>query len=97
MRIKLVDFLTNEYETTFGTCDLCMRTGLAVEETFVFEVDGKIVSIDNYYWSYGTFFTALMVDNVVDFADWLNKTEFEDGFKLRNFKDLYELDLRYNK
>mgnify|MGYP001758034313 CR=1 FL=1 len=75
--LKLVDFITNTYETTFGTCDMCMHTGQATDETFVFELgSGRCIEADNTYWDWGDHFTAITVDNTADFAHWLSEQTF---------------------
>ena len=35
--LKLIDLKTDSYETIFGTCDLCMGTGVHIEEHMIFE------------------------------------------------------------
>lgn len=76
--LKLIDFYTHSYETTFGTCDLCMSTGTHDEEHLVFETsDNTIIDMENGYWNWGDYFTLIYVENTADFAHWLNNQEFD--------------------
>lgn len=76
--LKLVDFITNTYETEFGTCDMCMHTGQATEETFVFKLgSGRIIEADNTFWDWGDHFTIIYIKNTADFAHWLSQQTFE--------------------
>lgn len=76
--LKLTDFYSDSYETDFGTCDLCMSTGIHEEEHFVFETsDGTVIDMENGYWSWGDYYTLLYIDNTADFAHWLSKQEFD--------------------
>ncbi|MDT2842626.1 hypothetical protein [Vagococcus lutrae] len=78
MKLKLVDVETEIYETEFGTCELCMSTGTAYEPTYVFEKEnGDTVKVEGFYWDWGDLST-LDVDNVIDFADYVSKKEFEE-------------------
>lgn len=75
--LKLVDFIANTYETEFGTCDLCMYTGQATDETFVFELgSGRRIEANNTYRDWGDHFTVIDVDNTADFAHWLSQQTF---------------------
>ena len=81
MKLKLVDVENNTYQTTFGTCDLCLSTGTASEDTYVFRAladDGyaEIVEVEAFFWSWGDLFTV-DVDNQILFAEWFNAQEFE--------------------
>lgn len=76
--LKLIDLKTNSYETIFGTCDLCMGTGVHTEEHLIFETsEEKIIDMENGLWCWGDYFTLLDVDNTADFAHWLSTQEFE--------------------
>lgn len=77
MKLKLVDVETEIYETEFGTCELCMATGTAYEPTYVFEKNGDTVKVEGFYWDWG-YLCTLDVDNVIDFADYVSKKEFEE-------------------
>lgn len=76
--LKLIDLKTDSYEATFGTCELCMGTGVHIEEHMIFETsEGKIIDMENGFWCWGDYFTLLDVDNTADFAYWLSTQEFE--------------------
>lgn len=76
--LKLIDLKTKSYETTFGTCDLCMGTGVHTEEHMIFETsEGKTIDMETGFWNWGDYFYILTVDNTADFAHWLSTQEFE--------------------
>lgn len=105
--LKLIDFKTNSYETTFGTCDLCMGTGMHTEEIFVFELPGgKIIEMENGFWDWGDYFDLVSIQNTADFAHWLSGEEFEgdppaDEYEMQNIirdiEDKYDAYLMYQK
>lgn len=88
-KIKLVDFDPGKpYETKFGTCELCMSTGIAQEPRFKFEYeDGTTEWVDGYLWDWGNFW-AIELENTADFADWLQKQEFKSNFRFKTYGDL---------
>lgn len=85
-KIKLVDFDPGEpYETDFGSCELCMSTGIAQEPKFKFEYeDGTKEWVDGYFWSWGDFW-AVDIDNTAAFAGWLIKQDFRPDFRINDF------------
>ena len=81
MKLKLIDVENRTYQTTFGTCDLCLSTGTASEDTYVFRAladDGyaEIVEVEAFCWSWGDLFTV-EVDNQILFAEWFNAAGIE--------------------
>ena len=94
MKAKLVDYECKDYETTFGTCELCMRTGTAEEPRFKFEYDdGHTEWVDGYFWDWGDLFTV-EIDNTANFAAWLATKDLdeyiEDYSTLNNLSYLYD-------
>lgn len=95
MKLKLIDVKTEIYETQFGTCELCMSTGTAYEPTYIFEKEnGERLSVEGYYWDWGDLIT-IDVENVIEFADFIRKQDFEDDISfdygwLRNIVWDYE-------
>lgn len=91
-KIKLVDFDPGEpYEAEFGTCELCMSTGIAQEPRFKFEYeDGTTEWVDGYYWSWGDFF-SVELDNSAAFAGWLFEQDFKPDFRIDDFWLLKEI------
>lgn len=76
--MKLIDFKTESYETTFGTCELCMSSGTNTIEIFVFEIsNGNIIEMENGFWDWGDYFTLTYIENTADFAHWLSQETFE--------------------
>lgn len=83
MELKLIDVVGEQHEVEFGTCELCMSTGMVDEPTFVFEIDGKRIEIDGYQWDWGDYH-ELCVDNVVQFSAWLSTQDFV-GYTEKDF------------
>ena len=89
--LKLIDLKTDSYETTFGTCDLCMGTGVHTEEHMIFETsEGKTIDMETGFWDWGDYFYILTVDNTADFAHWLSTQEFE-GDAPQDESDLHDV------
>lgn len=88
-KIKLVDFDPGvSYETKFVTYELCLSTGIAPEPIYKFEYeDGTTEWVDGYFWSGGNFW-AIELENIADFADWLQKQEFKPNFRIKDYDDL---------
>lgn len=85
-KIKLVDFDPGvPYETDFGSCELCMSTGIAQEPKFKFEYeDGTKEWVDGYFWSWGDFW-AIELENTAAFAGWLIKQDFKPDFRIDGY------------
>ena len=90
--IILDEFELNSYVTTFGTCEYCMRSGIADETSYVFkdtETD-QFVTIDNYQWSWGDLFEDIYpVDDIPRFADFIVSKNIP-SFEKFDFHELYE-------
>lgn len=94
MKIKLIDVITNKEEITTGTCEVCLKTGFKNFPKFLFEVDGKEVFVKMYtltddgdeddeeYFDENhkliKYYGDIKLNNVVEFADWLNHFEFRE-------------------
>ena len=90
--IILDEFELNSYKTTFGTCELCMYSGIADETTYVFKdtETNQFVSVDNYEWSWGTLIEDMYpVESIPRFADFIVSKNIP-SFELFNFMELYE-------
>lgn len=81
MKIKLIDIEREPQEVTFGTCDLCMSTGYADEPVLTFEVNGKQVYVNGYYWDWGDYEEIPEVNAIV-LAEYVSKIEFPEDFRL---------------
>lgn len=82
---------THSYEATFGTCDLCMGSGIHDEEHFVFETsEGNTIDMENGFWKWGDYFNLVYIDNTADFAHWLNSKKF-DGEAPETEEELQEI------
>lgn len=96
MKAKLVDFRREEEETEFGTCELCMSTGIAIYESMKFEYDdGYTEWVDLYFWSWGDLIVLDGIDNTANFAAWLQTQEL-DGY-IRDFNTLQNLAYAYEE
>lgn len=99
-RVRLLDYNEYSQETTFGTCEVCMRTGTAENPTFTFEFtdmrteERTVKNVEGYEWDWGDYFTV-DIDNVALFGDWLEdntvtvSTNNMDFWDLRNLSDRY--------
>lgn len=97
MAVKLMDIENSPKVVEFGTCDLCFSTGTVTEPVFVFEdsVTGETRRIEGYYWSWGNYFDVY-IDNVIDFANWVNQKENLSINDLNDFSDLQNLVYQYD-
>ena len=76
-RVRLLAYREDtEYDVTFGTCEVCMRTGMADNPVYTFEFTdtetGKeeVRDINGYEWDWGDYNTV-DIYNVITFGDWL--------------------------
>jgi hypothetical protein len=95
MKIRLIDTFNEYEEETFGTCEICMSTGLVNYTTFVFEVDGERREIEGWRWD-GAYLDEIYIENLADFAHWLSQREFPKDTELETFWDLQDLTNEYN-
>lgn len=94
MKIKLVDHKSDTYETKFGTCELCMFTGMATETRLKFQYeDGPTEWVDAFAWSWGDLF-EVEIDNLADFAHWLHQQDFPEDFRI-DYSALLDLNYDY--
>lgn len=98
VKINLVDVqLDEEFDATFGTCELCMSYGHYVSQpTYVFKrLDtNEEVRVEGYYWDWGDY-DEITIDNVIDFASWISNQEFEDEDYLFSYGWLHSLVYDY--
>lgn len=78
MRVKLIDVKRDVEEETFGTCELCMSTGTAEYETFMFrdQDTGEEFSVDAWFWSWGDLFN-IHLENIPRFAAWIQEQDVD--------------------
>lgn len=112
MKIKLIDVITNREKITTGTCEVCMSTGFKNFPKFLFEVDGQEILVKMYSLTDDgyeddeeyldenhkliKYYSDVKINNVVEFADWLNHLEFRDLKENETIeKFLYRLTQRY--
>lgn len=81
MKIKLVDVKIDPHEAQFGTCELCFSTGYVDDPTFIFEDEsGNRFDVEGFWWNWGDYET-IEIDNVVNFAAFVSKQDFESDLK----------------
>lgn len=97
MKVQLIDVVTDYEEIIVdGTCELCFSTEFFDKQTYVYDVDGKKYEIMTCNEIFG-YYEKVVVDNVIDYADWLNKQTFDDVDE-DNIEDfLFELVNQYNQ
>ena len=97
MKYKLVDVRREiEEDVEFGTCDYCMSVGtLEYAVAIVEDEEGNTHEFENGYWSWGEWyeFSYKEIENVIDFAFWLNQQELDSGL---NASDFWGLVDKYN-
>ena len=99
-RVRLLDY--NEYSeyTNFGTCELCMGTGIANNPTFTFEYtdtetgEETVSDVAGYMWDWGDYITV-DIYNVPRFGDWLEDNTVTVSTKNMDYGDLQELADRF--
>ena len=99
-RVRLLDY--NEYSeyTNFGTCELCMHSGIAENPTFTFEYtdtdtgEKTVDDVKGYMWSWGDYITVYIY-NVPLFGDWLEDNTVTVSTKNMDYGDLQELADRF--
>lgn len=91
--IKLVDYTSETKEVTFGTCEVCMRTGTLTEEAYIFRNDnGEKLAIPVGHWSWGDYDIYYDVKNVIKFGDFIEKLELKTLKELQdNFPTIHQL------
>lgn len=79
MKLKLIDIQQEPHKVELGTCERCMSTDYMVEPVFTFKSEsGRQFDVDGYFWNWGDLFTVGMIDNVIDFADFVRRAEFDE-------------------
>ena len=100
-RVRLLDY--NEYSeyTDFGTCELCMHSGIAENPTFTIEFtdtetgEKTVSDVEGYMWDWGDYFTVY-ISNVARFGDWLEDNTITVDTKDMDYGDLQELAYRFD-
>lgn len=90
--VKLVDLRSETTsDVTFGTCEICMRTGSLYQEWFVFEDgDGNTYEIETGGWDWGDYDYYYEVENLADFCQFILDKQIPDFKTLEDqFSDLY--------
>lgn len=101
-RVRLLDYNEYSQETTFGTCEVCMRTGTAENPTFTFEFtdtdtgEKTATNVYGYEWDWGDYHTV-DIYNVIAFGDWLENNTVTVNTNEMDYGDLQELAYRFDE
>lgn len=97
MRLKLIDVKDNPHEAETGTCELCFGTMYVTEPTFIFQrLDTRETEeVNGFYWNWEDYTEVDDIDNVIDFASFINTKNFEEKQEL-NFGWLDNLINEYH-
>lgn len=98
--VRLVSLRSEvDEDALFGTCDLCFHTGSQDIEFFVFENENEERhEIETGYWEWGDYVPYYHVDNIFNFADFIEskviKTfeELNDKFDGYYHEYIYEIE-----
>lgn len=99
MKIKITNYRRDVVEDEqFGTCELCMHTGVAeYEEVEITPDDGsKPYWVPLYYWSWGDMFT-IYIDNLPRFSAWVAEQEIDEEETPIDYSDLQQLVYDYEE
>lgn len=91
--VKLIDLRsTTNYNVQFGTCDICMRTGILEQEWLVFEDhNGNTFEIETGEWDWGDYNINYEIDNLAEFCEFILSKKIPDFKVLVNeFESLYD-------
>lgn len=101
-RVRLLDYNEYSQETTFGTCEICMYTGIAENPTFTFVFTDTVTgeetmsNVNGYRWDWGDYCTV-DIDNVARFGDWLEDNTVTVSTNNMDYGDLQELADRFDE
>lgn len=99
-RVRLLDYNEYSQETTFGTCDICMYTGIAENPTFTFVFtdtetgEETLSNVEGYNWDWGDYSTV-DISNVALFGDWLEDNTVTVYTNEMDYGDLQDLANRF--
>lgn len=83
-RITFRDYREEHYETTFGTCELCIHNNTATLPIFELTATDTETgaqtdfTIEAEYWCWGDQFTITLPD-IISFAEWLDNANITVG------------------
>lgn len=75
--VQFKDYREKEYETMFGTCDLCYYEGTAIDPIFTFTAinqetgERTDIEVSGDEWVWGDQFAVTLAD-VISFAEWFD-------------------------
>ena len=98
MKIQLIDHKVETEVTSWGTCEICASVGEFDFAKFMFRhEDGDEYWVEGWEMEpwYGPV-SSIHIDNLFDFAAWLNKKEFPNGSTM-TYEKLAELSRQYNR
>lgn len=81
MKLRLIDFDSNTYEDTNGSCEMCMSTGMYDHPIYTFmDSYGGVHTVDGWWQEWGFLYSYDV--NVPVFTYWLHTVEFKDIAKI---------------
>ena len=97
MKIKLIDYQENFKVETIGTCEICFGTMGCSNPVFTFQKENKEkVEVNGYYWDWGDYSSVETIANVIDFAEYVRDTDFQEDENTFTFGWLDNLVSEYN-
>lgn len=90
--VQLVDIIREtEEDVEFGTCELCMNVGdLDTEKLLFRDAKGKELEFELGYWSWGDYYQPYNIDNVGNFAHFINQKQIQTLDEIKeSFDKLY--------
>ena len=100
-RVRLLDYNEYSQEMTFGTCEVCMYTGIAENPTFTFVFtdtetgEETLSNVEGYNWDWGDYSTV-DISNVALFGDWLEDNTVTVDTNEMDFGDIRDLADRFS-
>ena len=97
MKIKLIDYQEDFKIETTGTCEMCFGTMGCSNPVFTFQKENKEkVEVNGYYWDWGDYSSVETIANVIDFAEYVRDTDFQEDENTFTFGWLDNLVSEYN-
>ena len=97
MKLKLIDYQENFKVETIGTCEICFGTMGCNNPVFTFQKESKEkVEVNGYYWDWGDYSSVESIANVIDFAEYVSNTDFQEDENTFTFGWLDNLVSEYN-
>lgn len=84
MKLRLIDFDSNTYMDTDGSCEMCMSTGMYDHPIYTFmDSYGGVHVVDGWWQEWGFLYSYDV--NVPVFTHWLHDVEFKEPDELKDY------------